>query len=91
MYEYNERESKLSVEKRYIHGVMSVGGANLVLTMHPRLAKYFHAVQYLCIDYTFKRVKGKIDEWEVAGFVERFKTSKSESYYLTCQWPISES
>ena len=70
MYEYNQWESKLSVEKRYIHGVMSVGGANLVLTMHPQLlvAKYFHAVQYLCINYTFKCVKGTIDEWEVAGF-----------------------
>ena len=44
--------------------------------MHPRLAKYFHQVYYLVIDYTFKRVKGDIDKWELVGFVERFKRRK---------------
>jgi len=50
--------------------------AKWVITMHPRLAKHFHSVLYLCIDYTFKRVKGDIDEWEVVGFLDRFKRRK---------------
>lgn len=56
---------------------MATGDTKWVITMHPRLAKYFHQVYYLVIDYTFKRVKGDIDEWEIVGFVERFKRRKS--------------
>ena len=52
---------------------MATGDTKWVITMHPWLAKYFHQVYYLVIDYTvytFKRVKGDIDEWEIVGFVE---------------------
>ena len=55
---------------------MATGDTKWVITMHPRLANYFHQVYYLVIDYTFKRVKGEIDEWEIVGFVERFKRRK---------------
>jgi hypothetical protein len=61
---------KLSIKERYIHAVMAMGDMKWVITMHPQLAKYFHQVYYLVIDYTFKRVKGDIDEWEIVGFVE---------------------
>jgi hypothetical protein len=69
-------ESKLSIKERYIHVVMATGDTKWVITMHPQLAKYFHQVYYLVIDYTFKRVKGDIDEWEIVGFVEQFKRRK---------------
>ena len=49
---------------------MATGDMKWVITMHPQLAKYFHQVYYLVIDYMFKRVKGDIDEWEIVGFVE---------------------
>jgi hypothetical protein len=55
---------------------MATGDTKWVITMHPRLAKYFHQVYYLAIDYTFKRVKGNIDEWEIVGFIERLKRRK---------------
>ena len=55
---------------------MATGDTKWVITMHPQLAKYFHQVYYLVIDYTFKQVKGQIDEWEIVGFVEQFKHHK---------------
>ncbi|KAJ7215611.1 hypothetical protein GGX14DRAFT_562822 [Mycena pura] len=45
----------------------------LVVTLHPQLAKFIHGVLALAIDFTFKRVEGDMDEWEVVGFSERFK------------------
>ncbi|KAJ7902279.1 hypothetical protein B0H13DRAFT_1882657 [Mycena leptocephala] len=52
---------------------MSKNGFRLVVTMHPQIAKLIHNILALVIDFTFKRVEGKMDEWEVAGFVDRFK------------------
>ena len=71
-----QQEFKLSVSKCYIQAVMVTPEAKWVITMHPRLAKHFHSVLYLCIDYTFKQVKGDVDEWEVVGFLDRFKRRK---------------
>jgi hypothetical protein len=76
LHEHMQRESKLPVDQRYIQAVMVTPEAKWVITMHPRLAKYFHSVLYLCIDYTFKRVKGEVDEWEVVGFLDQFKRRK---------------
>jgi hypothetical protein len=39
--------------------------------MHPQIAMLIHHVLSLTIDFTFKHVEGKMDEWEVAGIVER--------------------
>ncbi|KAJ7453037.1 hypothetical protein B0H11DRAFT_1741481 [Mycena galericulata] len=68
-----EREVKLPNEERYSHTAMDKGGFRLVVTMHPYIATFIHAILSLNIDYTFKRVEGKMDEWEVAGFLDRFK------------------
>ena len=76
LHEHMQRESKLPANKRYIQAVMVTPEAKWVITMHPCLARYFHSVLYLCIDYTFKRVKGDVDEWEVVGFLDRFKRRK---------------
>ena len=62
LHEYMQHESKLPADKCYIQVVMVTHEAKWVITMHPHLAKYFHSVIYLCIDYTFKHVKGDIDE-----------------------------
>ncbi|KAJ7879329.1 hypothetical protein B0H13DRAFT_1892288 [Mycena leptocephala] len=40
--------------------------------MHPYIAILIHQVLSLTIDYTSKRVEGDMDEWEVAGFLDRF-------------------
>ncbi|KAF7371862.1 hypothetical protein MVEN_00043200 [Mycena venus] len=44
----------------------------LVVTMHPQIASYIHHTLALNIDFTFKRVEGKMNEWEVAGMSDRF-------------------
>ncbi|KAJ7503262.1 hypothetical protein B0H11DRAFT_2222543 [Mycena galericulata] len=52
---------------------MDKGGFCLVVTMHPYIARFIPAILSLNIDYTFKRVEGTMDEWEVTGFLDRFK------------------
>ncbi|KAJ7064494.1 hypothetical protein C8F01DRAFT_1080806 [Mycena amicta] len=57
---------------RYIYAAMSKDDFRLVVTMHPGLAKFIHRVTALFIDFTFKRIAGDMDEWEVAAFVDRY-------------------
>jgi hypothetical protein len=70
----SEREHKLPPEKRYIHSVILQDDIKLAVTMLPDLVKHIHSVDYLAIDFTFKRVQGEINEWEVASMVERYRT-----------------
>ncbi|KAF7339140.1 hypothetical protein MVEN_01990700 [Mycena venus] len=42
---------------------MSKNGFQPVVTMHPQIAMLIHKVLSLVIDFTFKRVEGKMDEW----------------------------
>ncbi|KAK7024854.1 hypothetical protein R3P38DRAFT_3193769 [Favolaschia claudopus] len=72
VYHLNMREPKLAPAERYIHTAMNKNGFKLVVTMHPQIAILIHRVRYLGIDYTFKRVDGEMDEWEVGGFVDRY-------------------
>ncbi|KAJ7135306.1 hypothetical protein C8R46DRAFT_1201556 [Mycena filopes] len=68
----NSVEVKLPKHERFVHTAMSKNGFKLVVTMHPQIAMFIHKLLSLVIDFTFKRVEGEIDEWEVAGFLERF-------------------
>jgi len=45
--------------------------------MLPELLKHIHSVRYLGIDYTFKRIRGEFDEWEVAAILDRYGSRKS--------------
>ncbi|KAJ7094163.1 hypothetical protein C8R44DRAFT_749669 [Mycena epipterygia] len=73
MYQLSAREVKLLKAECYIHTGMSKNGFRLVVTMHPQIGMFIHKLLSLNIDYTFKRVKGAMDEWEVVGFLDRFK------------------
>ncbi|KAJ7090162.1 hypothetical protein C8R44DRAFT_720299 [Mycena epipterygia] len=73
MYQLSVREVKLLKAERYIHTALSKNGFRLVVTMHPQIGMFIHKLLSLNIDYTFKRVKGAMDEWEVVGFLDRFK------------------
>ncbi|KAJ7862404.1 hypothetical protein B0H14DRAFT_2575473 [Mycena olivaceomarginata] len=73
LHHLNTKEAKLLKSERYIFTAMSKNGFRLVVTMHPQIAMLIHKVLSLVIDFTFKRVEGKMDEWEVVGIVERFK------------------
>jgi hypothetical protein len=41
------------------------------------IAIFIHDILSLNIDYTFKRIDGALDEWEVAEFLDRFKQRES--------------
>ncbi|KAJ7605812.1 hypothetical protein FB45DRAFT_879131 [Roridomyces roridus] len=62
------------MSERYIHAAISKSDFNLVVTLHPQLAKFIHGVLALVIDYTFKRIEGDFDEWEVVGFLDLYKS-----------------
>ncbi|KAJ7268270.1 hypothetical protein C8J57DRAFT_1227989 [Mycena rebaudengoi] len=41
-----------------------------LVTMHTGMAPYIHKVLGLQFDFTYKRVDGQMDEWEVVGFID---------------------
>ncbi|KAJ7237946.1 hypothetical protein C8J57DRAFT_1566399 [Mycena rebaudengoi] len=73
LYHLNTHEAKLPKSERYIHTAMSKNGFRLVVTMHPQIVALIHKILSLNFDFTFKRVEGKMDEWEVVGLVDRVK------------------
>jgi hypothetical protein len=81
LHELREREVKLPKEERYIHTAMDKNGFRLVVTMHPYIARFIHQVLSLSIDHTFKRVEGDMDEWEVAGFSDRFLHREHNNFF----------
>ncbi|KAJ7112341.1 hypothetical protein C8R44DRAFT_882712 [Mycena epipterygia] len=59
-------------------------GFRLVVTMQPQIGMFIHKLLSLNIDYTFKRVKGAMDEWEVVGltFASLFCDKKSDEAFV---------
>ena len=57
--------TSLPPEARYIHTTISQDGIRVVVTMIPAAARYFHEVNHVMMDNTYKRVKGDFNEWEV--------------------------
>ena len=41
------------------------GSIKVVVTTHPILAALIHHARYLECDFTFKRMNGELNEWEV--------------------------
>jgi hypothetical protein len=61
---------------------MNKNGFRLVVTMHLYIAMFIHQLLSLSMDYTFKGVEGKLNEWEVAGLLDRHKYRLSKSHLL---------
>ncbi|KAJ7834423.1 hypothetical protein B0H13DRAFT_1914089 [Mycena leptocephala] len=72
LHHLSTKEPSLLESERYIHTAMSKNGFRLVVTMHPQIASHIHSTLALNIDFTFKRVDGEMNEWEVAGMSDRF-------------------
>ncbi|KAJ7912629.1 hypothetical protein B0H13DRAFT_1874611 [Mycena leptocephala] len=72
LHHLSTKEPSLQKSERYIHTAMSKNGFRLVVTMHPQIASHIHSTLALNIDFTFKRVDGEMNEWEVAGMSDRF-------------------
>ncbi|TDL25080.1 hypothetical protein BD410DRAFT_801771 [Rickenella mellea] len=62
------KELKLPPDERYIQAVVTKGDFRIVVVMLPRLAVLVHDASYLVIDFTFKRVRGTMNEWEIVIF-----------------------
>jgi len=77
-----ERETKPPIEQ-YIQAVDTdksedgKGVVEVVVTMHPELAKYIHQSRFSVHDTTYKRVDGGHNEWEVVIWNERLKRRES--------------
>jgi hypothetical protein len=82
LHELNVRERSLAKEDCYIHTAMRKNGFRLVGTMHPYIMMFIHKILSFNIDYTFSHVNGDMDEWEVAGFLDRFKHRKVPQYLV---------
>ncbi|KAJ7643437.1 hypothetical protein DFH06DRAFT_1477189 [Mycena polygramma] len=65
-----EQDLKLPMADRYIRIIRMEGDLKLAVTMEAYLASLVHEVQYLVPDFTFKRVKGDLNEWEVAVWLD---------------------
>ncbi|KAF9548279.1 hypothetical protein CPC08DRAFT_729541, partial [Agrocybe pediades] len=72
-YEVDKREQKLPPQQRYIHSVTTKGNCHCVVTMLYDIVQHIHSARFLVLDYTFKRVGGDMNEWEIAGTIERYK------------------
>lgn len=81
-YELRERESKLPKDRRYIHSMTELttvqGGqkVKIVATGSASVLKDIHTCTFLAIDFTFKRIAGDTNEWEVASMLEKYSTRK---------------
>ncbi|GJF01013.1 hypothetical protein PsYK624_173180 [Phanerochaete sordida] len=64
----HQQEAARAPEKRYIQTVTTKGDIKIIVTMLPSLAKRFHSALWLAIDFTFKRVLGDMNEWEIVTF-----------------------
>jgi hypothetical protein len=73
-------EPQLTADKKYIHCVTSKSNIRLVVAMLPGIVKHIHSVRFLAIDYTFKRIHGEFNEWEVASMLDRYQTRKFNIY-----------
>lgn len=61
-------DQKLPDDKRYFWVLRMHGNVQLVVTSNPFLASLIHKALYLVCDFTFKRLQGELNEWEVAIF-----------------------
>ncbi|KAJ7803720.1 hypothetical protein B0H14DRAFT_2613095 [Mycena olivaceomarginata] len=50
---------------------MAKNGFWLPVTMHPQIVLFTHQVLPINIDFTFKRVEGNMDEWELFDTIAR--------------------
>jgi hypothetical protein len=62
---YEQDLKNLKPADQYIWHLRMEGDTKLVVTMNPKLAALIHRELYLVCDYTFKRVHGQLNEWEV--------------------------
>ena len=72
-----ERDQALPTSEQYLRHIRMESDVKVAVTMNSLLAQLVHRVQYLVCDFTFKRLRGELNEWEVAVWCERLQESMS--------------
>lgn len=76
--QYDRDQKHLPLEHQYIRHIRMEGDIKVVVTMNTVLANLIHSVMYLVCDFTFKRVRGDLNEWEVAVWSNRLQQRESD-------------
>ncbi|KAJ6580373.1 hypothetical protein DFH09DRAFT_1076637 [Mycena vulgaris] len=71
-----ERDLALPTDQQYIHVLRMEGPLKLAVCLDSELAPQIHKVRYLVPDFTFKRLVGDLNEWEVAVWLDGTRESK---------------
>jgi hypothetical protein len=69
MFEADQKQPSNEQYIRYLR--MDADGNKVVVTMNTVLANLTHEARYLVCDFTFKRVRGDLNEWEVVIWHEK--------------------
>ncbi|KAJ7651799.1 hypothetical protein B0H17DRAFT_1215189 [Mycena rosella] len=64
------QDQQLPIDNQYIHVIRMEGSLKLAFCLDAELAEVVHKVRYLVPDFTFKRIVGNINEWEVAVWLD---------------------
>ncbi|KAJ7176036.1 hypothetical protein C8R43DRAFT_1118579 [Mycena crocata] len=65
-----QQDLGLPLAEQYIHVVQMEGELKLAVCVDPELGELIHEVRYLVPDFTFKRIVGELNEWEVAVWLD---------------------
>ncbi|KAJ7934915.1 hypothetical protein B0H13DRAFT_2477555 [Mycena leptocephala] len=65
-----QQDLALPISQQYIHVVRMEADLKLAVCLDPDLARLIHEVRYLVTDFTFKRLFGDLNEWEVAVWLD---------------------
>ncbi|EIM79030.1 uncharacterized protein STEHIDRAFT_116833, partial [Stereum hirsutum FP-91666 SS1] len=64
-------QQQLPHEQQYVFSIYTGNGLNIIVTMLPGLAMYYHEAKASFHDNTYKRTRGQWKEWEVVVWVQR--------------------
>jgi hypothetical protein len=69
--------AKLDPDKRFVWRSQKSDAGSMIITMLRSVAILALDMTYLAFDFTFKRIKGPINEWRVAGMSNKYNQSIS--------------
>lgn len=89
LFPYYQKEQLLPKEDRYLWAFRATGRHPLIVAMDPFLAEQIHDATSLACDFTYKRIHGELQEWEMAMYSHRFQRcafspSQPTEQNLTC-------
>jgi hypothetical protein len=79
-----EKGKSRPLNEQYIRLIRMDGDSvKVVVTMNAELAKLLHRARYIVVDFTFKRVFGEMNEWEVVIWDELMRERVYSETFVT--------